>query len=316
MKDEKLIMNIEGHRVGVSHAGKILWPGEQISKKMLVDYYQSVSPFILPFLKSRPLSLLRHPNGIGEKGFYHKDAGEDVPSWIKTFPVQSASSDKIIDYIVCNNAATLAYLNNLDCIELNPWHSVIRRPDHPDYLIIDLDPSDQNDFGQVIQVARVFHALMQKYGVSCFCKTSGASGLHLYIPMGRKLPYEKVRTLAHDICLSLHAQMPDMTTMERPLHKRDGRIYLDYLQNSRGQTIASVFSVRPRAGAPVSMPVAWSELKEGLLPSRYNIHNAEKEIPERAEWFRGILDKAANLNSLFKGLMKSPGTTPGSQSKQ
>jgi bifunctional non-homologous end joining protein LigD len=298
MKDDKSFMSIEGHRVGVSHPSKILWPENRITKSMLVDYYQSISSHILPFLKNRPLSLLRHPRGIEKKSFYHKDAGEDVPSWIKVFPFRAASTGKIIDYIVCNNAATLAYLNNLDCIELNPWHSIIRKPDNPDYLVIDLDPSDQNDFGQVMQVAHVFHALMQEHAVECYCKTSGASGLHLFIPLGGRLSYDTVRILAHDICVSIHAQIPSFTTMERSLKKRGGRIYLDYLQNSKGQTIASVFSIRPRPGAPVSMPIEWTELKEGLLPSDFNMMNSKSLIPERARLFKGILGKPAKLVSL------------------
>lgn len=298
MGDDKLFPGIGKHRVVISHPLKILWPDEVITKKMLVDYYQSISEHILPFLKNRPLSLLRHPNGIGRKSFYHKDAGEDVPEWISVFSVRAASTRKIIDYIVCNNAATLAYLNNLDCIELNPWHSVITKPDNPDYLVIDLDPSDRNDFGQVMQVALIFYALMREHGIESYCKTSGASGLHLFIPLKRSLRYDEVRLLAHDICLSIHAQIPSLTTMERSLHKRGEKIYLDYLQNSKGQTIVSVFSVRPRAGAPVSMPLDWSELKKGLLPTDFNINNSPNLIPERARWFKSVLGKAAKLSSL------------------
>jgi bifunctional non-homologous end joining protein LigD len=302
MKDEKEILIIEGHRVEVSHPDKLFWPTEKISKKMLIDYYQSISAWLLPFLKGRPLSLLRHPQGIEADSFYHKDAGEHVPGWVKTFSVPSASSNKVIDYIVCNNAATLAFLNNLGCIEFNPWHSVTRKPDNPDYLVIDLDPSNENSFDQVMEVALVFYDIMRANGVSAYCKTSGASGMHLFIPLGRKLRYETVRDLAHKICLMIKNRIPFITTLERVLSKRKGRIYLDYLQNSKGQTIASVFSVRPRASATISMPLDWTELKPGFLPTKFNIFNSASEARLRVELFSKVLDKAADLRQFKKTL--------------
>lgn len=295
MKTDKELMRFGRIVVPVSHREKIFWPGEGISKGMVMDYYQTIAPYLLPFIKNRPQSLLRNPNGIRDKGFYHKDAGEEAPDWVKTYPVSSVSSHKIIDYIICNNKATLAYLNNLGCIELNPWHSTISRPDHPDYIIIDLDPTKKNRFDEVVEVAHVFHDLLSGAGVECFCKTSGASGLHLYVPAGKKYEYEEIRRFGHDLSQLVSSRLPKLTTMERSLEKRGNKVYLDYLQNSKGQTIAGVYCLRPRPGAPVSMPLHWRELKPGMDPSSFHIHNAVSRIKRIAPLFTGIFGKGIDI---------------------
>lgn len=288
--------------VPVTHPDKVFWPAEGITKRMVVEYYQSIADHILPFMKNRPQSLLRNPNGIRDRGFYHKDAGEEAPGWIKTFPVPSESTDKIIDYIICNNRPTLAYLNNLGCIELNPWHSTMQKPDHPDYLIIDLDPSHKNNFNQVIEVAHAYREFFLKSGTECFCKTSGATGLHLYVPAGKRYPYEIIRQFAHDVSAMVNEQFPHSTTMERSLRKRGNKIYLDYLQNSKGQTIAGVYCLRPRPGATVSMPLHWREMKPGLDPSSFHIHNALPRIKKISALFGGVLGKGFDLGKARKQL--------------
>jgi bifunctional non-homologous end joining protein LigD len=148
---------------------------------------------------------------------YHKDAGENAPSFVKSFKVHSESSNKEIDYIICNDKATLAYLNNLGCIELNPWHSTTKKSDRPDYLIIDIDPSEKNNFNQVIDAANAFKKVLDKAGAACFCKTSGASGLHIYIPLGKKYTYEQGKDFAHLVCMLVNEQLPEFTTLERNL---------------------------------------------------------------------------------------------------
>lgn len=169
-------------KVPVTHWDKIFWPEEKITKGNVVEYYLSIADLILPYLKNRPQSLKRNPGGITAKGFFHKDAGENAPSFVKTISLYSESSDKEIDYIFCNNKATLTYLNNLGCIEINPWHSTIQALEYPDYLIIDIDPSDTNTFDQVIEAANIINEILEKSRAPNFCKTSGATGLHVYIP--------------------------------------------------------------------------------------------------------------------------------------
>ena len=289
--------------VKLTNRDKIYWPKEGITKGMMIDYYQSIAEYILPYLKDRPQSLKRNPNGITESFFYHKDAGVGAPEWVKSFKVYSDSSNKDIDYIICNDSATLAYLNNLGCIELNPWHSTIKKPDNPDYLIIDLDPSDKNTFNQVIDAANNFKEVIDKAGAKCFCKTSGASGLHIYLPMGKKYSYDQVKDFAHLLCMIVNNNLPSFTTLERNLKKRGNKmIYLDHLQNRRSQTIASVFSLRPKEGATVSMPLDWKELKHGLKPTDFTIYNALKEIPKRAKLFKDVLGPAVNIDKCLKAL--------------
>ena len=287
--------------VNVSSPSKMYFPEDGVTKGMVAEYYQSVAEYILPYLKNRPQSLKRDPGGIHGGGFFHKDAGENAPSWVKSFEVHSESSNKMIDYIICNDKATLAYLNTLGCIELNPWHSITTKPDNPDYLIIDIDPSDNNNFNQVIEAANHFKILLDKAAAKSFCKTSGASGLHIYVPMGKKYGYEQVKDFAHILCMMVSEELPDFTTLERNLKKRgNDRMYLDYLQNRKGQTIASVYSLRPRIGATVSMPLLWKEVKTGLTPADFNIRNALKRIKKMGDIFSGVLGPATDINKSLK----------------
>ena len=289
--------------VPVTNRQKIYFAKEGITKGQVIDYYQEVAEFLLPYLKNRPQSLNRHPNGIDAKGFYQKDAGDNVPEWIKTFGVYAESSDRTVDYIICNNKATLAYLNNLGCIELNPWHSVISKPDKPDYLIIDLDPSEKNSFDDVVEAALCTRNILESAGAETFIKTSGGTGLHVYVPMGRKYEYDEVKSFALSVCRIAETELPKITTLERNLKKRDKRkIYLDYLQNNKAQTIASIYCLRPKKGAPVSMPLHWKEVKKGLSPLDFNIHNALDRIRKNGNIFKGVLGPGINLNACVKKL--------------
>ena len=298
--DELVIGKI---KVKTTNRSKIYWPDEGITKGMMIDYYQEMANFVLPYLKDRPESLRRSPNGIADKGFYHKDAGAEAPAFVKSIPLYSDSAKKDIDYIICNDKATLAYLNNLGCIELNPWNSTTKALDKPDYMIIDIDPSSKNTFEQVIETANVIKAVLDKAGAGAFCKTSGATGIHIYVPMGRKYLYEQVRGFGEIICSLVQEQLPKFTSMERNLKKRgDKHIYLDYLQNSRGQTIACAYSLRPVKGATVSTPLNWKEVKSGLHPSAFDIYTVPKRMKKMKDIFIGALGKGVDLNKCLKNL--------------
>ena len=301
--DEKFYINAGKISVEITHPDKIYFPKDKVTKKMVAEYYQSIAAYILPYLKDRPESLKRNPNGIDDAGFFHKDAGENAPDFIKSFAVYSASSKKEIDYIICNDKATLAYLNNLGCIELNPWHSTINFPDKPDYMIIDIDPSEKNNFDQVIETAKAFKKVLDKAGAKSFCKTSGSTGLHIYVPMKKKYDYEEVKNFALLLCTMVNEMIPAFTTLERNLKKRGNKkIYLDYLQNRSGQTISSVYSLRPKNGATVSMPLYWREVKKGLMPNQFTIFNSAKIISKRADVFKGVLGAATNIENCLKKL--------------
>jgi bifunctional non-homologous end joining protein LigD len=297
---ENVIVN--GHKLTLTNQQKIYWPDEKITKGDIIKYYNSIYKFIIPHIKDRPQSLRRNPGGITEKGFFQKDASEDTPSWIQTASIRAESVHKDIDYIICNDKATLMYLNNLGCIELNPWNSRITTLDYPDYLVMDIDPSDKNTFEQVIDVALVIKQILDKAGAVSYCKTSGASGLHVYVPLHAAYTYEQARAFAEVIAMMTHEYLPVTTTLERSLDKRKGRIYLDYLQNKRGQTLASVYSVRPVPGATVSTPLAWREVKPGLLPSQFNIHNIVSRVSQQGDLFADVLKAKVNLQKCLKNL--------------
>ena len=289
--------------VKLSNLDKIFWPEEKVTKGDVIKYYQSVSKHILPFLKDRPQSLLRTPNGIKDGGFFQKDAGQAAPEWVKHQKIYSESVNKDIDYILCNNAATLAYLNNLGCIELNPWHSTVKDLDRPDYMIIDIDPSEKNTFDQVIEAANVVHEIFKKAGADSYCKTSGATGLHIYVPAQKKYTYDQLKDFAHLICMMATEQLPKFTSLERNLGKRGkNMIYMDHLQNRRGQTISSVYSLRPKKGATVSMPLKWNEVKPGLSPQDFNIKNALKRIEKYPDLFKPVLGKGIDLMKCLEKL--------------
>lgn len=291
-----------GHSINLTHPDKLYWPKDKITKGALLHYYDKLAPIILPYLKNRPLSLNRHPNGIDAPGFYQKDAGENFPDWIQTVPYPAVSTGKTVDYTICNNKATLLYLANLGCIEMNPWNSTIKTPDNPSYLVLDLDPSPRNKFSQVLETARVTCDILERAGATYYCKTSGATGMHVYIPLHAKYPYEGVRELGKIIATRVHEQLPGFTTLERALKSRGNNIYLDYLQNSRGQTIASAYSVRPVKGAQVSAPVTYKEIKKGIEPAQFTIFNMEKRLAKLGDLFYMVLGKGNNMMQLLKHL--------------
>jgi len=296
------ITRIGGKEVKLTNQDKIFWPEEKFTKGDVVRYYQAIASYILPYLKNRPQSLKRNPGGITDPGFYQKDAGDDTPPWLKTISLYSESADRDIDYILCNDKATLAYLNNLGCIELNPWHSTVSALDNPDYMIIDIDPSDGNSFEQVIECAAVIHELFRKAGADHYCKTSGASGIHIYVPTGKKYTYDQIKDFAELICQMAHEQLPEFTSMERNLKKRGMKIYMDHLQNRKGQTIASVYSLRPYPGATVSAPLEWKEVKPGLSPLQFTIKNMAQRIEKKGDLFKAVLGKGIDLRKCLKAL--------------
>lgn len=291
--------------VKITNVKKVFWPEEDLTKGDVINYYQSISKYILPYLKDRPESLYRNPNGINEKGFYHKDAGDDAPDWIDSYTIFSGSVNKNINYIICNKEATLAYLNNLGCIEFNPWHSTIKQLDKPDYLIIDIDPSEKNTFEQVIETANVIHDILKSVGAESYVKTSGSTGIHVYVPTQKKYTYDQLKDFAHLICMYTQEQLPNFTSLDRNLKKRGNKmIYLDHLQNRRGQTIASVYSLRPKKGATVSMPLKWEEVKFGLSQQDFNIYNSLKRIEKKGDLFFGVLGKGIDLDKCLNLIEK------------
>ena len=297
VKNEKdKTIKIGSTQVKTTNRQKIFFPESGITKGDVIDYYDRMADYILPYLKDRPESLFRTPNGINAKGFFHKDAGDEAPSFVKSVSLYSDSAKKHIEYILCNNKATLLYMANLGCIEINPWHSRVKSLDNPDYMIIDIDPSDNNTFEQVIEAALVVKDILDEAGAESICKTSGSSGLHIYVPMGKNYTYDQVKDFAYLICMLANQRIPAFTTLERSLGKRrKDQIYMDYLQNRKGQTIASVYSLRPKPGATVSTPLLWDEVKSGLSPKDFTIFNIEDRVKKMGDLFGMVMGKGVNL---------------------
>lgn len=299
---EKSDIKVGKYSVTISNRKKVYWPDEGFTKGDVIDYYDKVADIILPHLKGRPLSLKRNPNGITDKGFYHKDAGENVPSFVDVFKVKAESNNKIIDYIVCNNKATLLYVANLGCIEINPWNSTTKKPANPTWMVIDIDPSDKNTFSEVVDTALATKMILDKAGVKSYCKTSGSSGLHVYTPLRNKYDYDIVRNFANIIASLVQEQLPDTTTLERSLSKRGPKIYIDWLQNRTGQTLASVYSLRPVPGASVSTPLEWKEVNHKLSPKQFTIKNIFARIKKKGDLFLPVLNELNSIETALKKL--------------
>jgi len=289
------------HEVKVTNLQKVYWPKEGYTKGDVIEYYQKIAPYILPYLKDKPQSLNRHPNGIEQESFYQKDMGDNLPSWMTTVEVFSESNAKNINYLVCQDADTLKYINNLGCIEINTWHSRIQSLENPDYCLIDLDPGE-NTFEEVIETALVTKRVLDKIGAEAFCKTSGATGIHICIPLGAKYSFDQSKDFAHLIVQIVHSQLPDLTSLERSPKARTKQIYLDYLQNRTGQTVAVPYSIRPKPGATVSTPLEWKEVKKGLHPSQFTIENIHKRLQEMGDLFKGVLGDGIDMSKCLEKL--------------
>ncbi|WP_341832694.1 DNA ligase D [Sphingobacterium thalpophilum] len=297
--DKTQVRKINKHELKFTNLDKIFWPKEKITKRDLINYYYQAAPFILPYLKGRPQSMNRFPNGIEDEGFYFKNVTDTAPEWADTYLYHSDSDDKVRHYLVGKDEATLLYMANLGCIEMNPWNSTVKKPEHPTYCIIDLDP-DKNSFDQVIEAAQVTKQILDDMGVPSYCKTSGSTGLHIYIPLGNKYTYEQCKEFARVIVTLVHRELPDYTTLERAIKDRKGKMYLDFLQNRPHATIASVYSVRPKTGATVSMPLHWDEVKKGLKMSDFHIFNAIERMQSEGDIFKPILGKGIDLKAAIE----------------
>ncbi|MEJ7626335.1 MAG: DNA ligase D [Ferruginibacter sp.] len=297
--DESQVRKIGGHDLKFQNLSKVYWPKENITKRDMLNYYYQVAPFILPYLKDRPQTLNRYPNGITGDAFYQKDVKGKVPEWLDTFPYYSEADEREKEFIICNNEASLLYIASLGCIEINPWSSRKKTPDNPDWCIIDLDP-DKNTFNQVIEAANLTHDILNSIDAVSFCKTSGSTGLHIYIPLGGKYTYEESKEFGRKIATILHGQIPGYTSIERQTKNRNGKMYIDFLQNRPQATVASVYSLRPKPGAPVSMPLHWEEVKKGLKITDFTIFNSIERIKEQGDIFKGVLGKGINLKQVLK----------------
>jgi bifunctional non-homologous end joining protein LigD len=274
---------------------KVFWPEEGYTKGNLIEFYRKVSPWLLPYLRDRPLVLTRFPDGIAGKSFYQKDAPGFVPEWIRTERVWSEHAGRKIDYFVCDDVDSLLYLVNLGTIPLHLWSSRVGSLERPDWCILDLDPKGA-PFTDVVKLALATRRLCDAIELPAFVKTSGATGLHVLVPLGAQCTYEESRSLGELLARVVNHEHPDISTIVRKVSDRAGRVYLDYLQNRHGQTIAGPFSVRPLPGAPVSTPLRWNEVGARLDPRRFTLTTLPTRLARLPEDpLRGVLTEKPDL---------------------
>ncbi len=260
--------------VRLTNLQKVFWPDRGYTKGDLVAYYDAVAPILLPYLRDRPLVLTRFPDGITGKSFFQKDAPAFAPDWVRT--VRIPGEGRAIAYFVVDDAAMLRYVANSGTIPLHVWASRVGTLDHPDWLVLDLDPKGA-PFAHVVRIAQLVHELLGGLDVPSHVKTSGATGLHVLLPLGTRYTYAQARGFANLLAALVVRAAPEIATIARPLRSREGKVYVDWGQNGKGQTIAAPFCVRPLPGAPVSCPLAWDEVSAGLDPARFTI----RTVPER-----------------------------------
>jgi len=318
-------------RVAVTNVNKVYWKATKnhpaFLKKDLIEYYEKISEFILPYLEDRPLSLSRYPNGITGKTFYQKDWDQKKPDFVTTAKIHSEHRGDSINYIICNNKETLLWVANLGCIEMHPWYSRINDfkscnsssklyeekcgLNFPDFIVFDLDPYiysgkekkgeepqyNVTGFKAAVDIALELKDTFKELKIKSYLKTSGKSGIHIYVPVANIYTYDQTKSFAEAIAKSMADRFPKKVTLEWSTAKRKGKIFFDYNQNARGKTIASVYSLRPTGDANVSMPVNWDKIDD-ILPTDFTITNSPDIIRKHDAW-HGILDAKQDIGRLI-----------------
>lgn len=285
-----------GRRLGLTNLTKVLWPGEGITKGDLVAYYAAVAPFVLTHLRGRPLVVTRYPEGIAAPGFYQKRPPRGTPDWVRTF-LSEREGRPPIRYVVCDDEATLVWLANLAAVELHPFAAPCAHPAAPDFALVDLDPMEPATFDDARQVALVLQDHFRRRGLPAFLKTSGATGLHVFVPIEPGPDHEEVVEAVRRLGLLLLRAWPEKVTLERARKRRTGRVYVDYLQNLGGHTLCAPYSLRARPGAPASCPVEWGELPT-VRPGDFTIRTVPARVAARGDPWAGILSHREPLSAL------------------
>lgn len=294
-----------GHRVVFTNLDKVFWPQEGITKGDLIHYYSEVQSTLAPYLQDRPLVLKRYPDGIAGDYFYQKDAPEHVPDWIRTEVMWSEDSQRNIRYFVGCDKDLLPFLANLGGITQNPWSSRVGRLEHPDYVIFDLDPMEGVPYRHVQKVALELNRVLGELELRAYPKTSGASGIHVYLPLTEdRFTYSEVRTFAEAIASIVVSRLPDLATIERSVRRRPVAVYVDYLQNVKGKTIASVYSPRARPGAPVSTPLLWEELKRAIDPGKYTMKTIFRRLKRVGDLWTAVSEDRQDIGPFLLALAK------------
>lgn len=291
---------IEGKKLRLTNLNKLIWPEDRITKAGLIKYYADTAEVLLPYLKHRLFVMSRYPDGIEGEMFYQKDCPVYAPEWLNIFPVES-DGGKTVNYIVCNDLPTLLWLANQGCIELHIWLAKIPDIDNPDIAVFDLDPCPPAGFQDTLKIALLIKEALAQFGLQGYPKTSGATGLHIFVPVKPEYTYKEVRNAVEFICCRINSVLPQKTTLERLVKDRVGKVYLDYLQNTKGKTMTFQYSLRPQSGAPVSTPLTWDEVEKGIIkPGDFRIDNLKDRLKDVGDLYKDLLAPKQSLKNLMK----------------
>jgi bifunctional non-homologous end joining protein LigD len=295
-KGKSCELRIGGRTVRLTNLHKPYWPEAGITKGDLLRYYVAVAPWLLPHLKDRAMVMKRYPNGWRGKHFFMKRTPEHAPAWLRTCAIEHGSGS-VIDFPLVQNLASLLWVVNLGCIDLNPWYARCDDTDRPDYLHFDLDPVPGAGFAQVRETALLVRDNLQRLGMRSYPKTTGSKGIHVYVPIVHGPVQKDVWRFAKEFARAMEALQPELVTAEYRVAKRPrGRVLVDYNQNAWGRTLASVYSVRPVAEATVSMPVTWDEVDAGVEIGDFTLSNAPERLRERGDLYRPLLHKRGRFD--------------------
>jgi bifunctional non-homologous end joining protein LigD len=297
------------HEVRLTSADRVLFPEDGVTKGDVFAYYGDVADAIVPHLRNRPFTLKRWPHGIDGEAFFQKQAPKGIPEWIptrqfRTWPRGGKGESRLVDFVLVNEGAAAQWAVQQNCIDMNAWYSRVDKPDRPDFVLFDLDPPDEPDaFALCIKVAHLVREGLERYDFESFVKTSGADGIHVLVPISRRSTYGETYEFAELLSRQLERDHPGEVTTEWLKKKRSG-VLVDHRQNGYGKTIASVYSVRPKPGAPVSTPLRWDELTEDVRPRDYSMHVALERLRQHGDLFEPVLHGKQALGPALKALRK------------
>ncbi|MBS1858453.1 MAG: DNA ligase D [Acidobacteria bacterium] len=287
-------LTIDGRALKFTNLNKPYYPADGLAKRDVINYYDAVAGLILPHLEDRPLSLKRYPDGIQGEYFFQKHTPEAYPAWLRTELIESEHA-AAINYVFAQDRSSLLYLANLGCIDQNPWMSRAGLLDHPDWVLIDLDPQEC-EYDLIVEAALMVKQVLDEIGLAGYPKTTGGDGMHIYIPLEPVYSYEESRTFAELIARLVTQRRPQLFTTPRSVSRRQkNRVYFDYLQNAKSKTIAAPYVLRAYAGAPVATPLEWSEVRPGLHPGQFTIRNTRERFREKGDLFGGVLERKQSL---------------------
>ncbi|SHM46426.1 bifunctional non-homologous end joining protein LigD [Caldanaerovirga acetigignens] len=292
------VVSVGGEKLKLSNLSKLMWPEDGITKADIINYFVKIAPYLLPHLKDRPIVFTRYPEGIGGESFYQKNAPDYAPKWLKTYTVVTLSGGqkRKISYVLIDDLKSLVWAANQASLEIHPWLSRIGSIDHPDFAVFDLDPMEDTDFEDARFLALALKKLLEMEGFRSYPKTSGATGIQVYVPLEPCYTYRQVRTFAEFFCKVLEKTFPEKATTERNIAKRRGRVYLDYMQNVKGKTLIAPYCPRPLTGAPVSAPVTWGELESSVVPSMFTLKNMPERLKKTGDLFKGVLEERQRID--------------------